>query len=207
MIFGRRCGGRDWVKCGFGLGRDVACRIAVMSEPKMQMSGMFSEPTGEKSFPTAAVTIAVVVIAVAVAVLMVMSRHARVPAAPTTLQPLAAYASKLEMSNIQMSEATSPTGGKSTYIDGRVTNHGAATVTGITVQLVFGNDEQMPAQLETEGLPLVYMRDPYIDTRPVSAAPLAPAAGADFRLVFENIRPNWNQMSPEIRVTKVSIRQ
>jgi hypothetical protein len=177
-----------------------------MSEPKPEMSGMFSEPTEEKSFPTVAVTIAVVVIAIVVSGLMVMSKRSATPPAPTTLQPLAAYAPNLEMSQIQMSEATSPTGGKSTYIDGHVANHGTATVTGITVQLVFGNEEQMPPQLETEELPLVYMRDPYIDTRPVSAAPLAPGGEADFRLVFEDIRPNWDQKPPEIRVTKVTTR-
>jgi hypothetical protein len=177
-----------------------------MSEPKTEMSGMFSEPTGEKSFPTVAVTIAVVVIAVVVAVMMGLSKRGAKPASPNTLQPLAAYAPNLEMSHVQMSEATSPTGGKSTYIDGHVANHGTATVTGITVQLVFGNDEQMPPQFETEELPLVYMRDPYIDTRPVSAAPLPAGGEADFRLVFEDIRPNWDQKPPEIRVTKVSTR-
>jgi hypothetical protein len=50
------------------------------------------------------------------------------------------------------------------------------------------------------------MRDPYIDTRPVSAAPLPAGGEADFRLVFEDIRPNWDQKPPEIRVTKVSTR-
>jgi hypothetical protein len=184
-----------------------ACRIAQMSDlrgkPKTQ-GGMFSEPADEKSFPTVAVTIAAVAVALVVAALVVIGKRDAKPNAPNTLQAMATYASNLEFSHIELSEATSLTGGKSTYIDGHVANHGPATVTGITVQVVFTNDEQMPPQLETVGLPLVYMRDPYIDTRPVGAAPLAAGAEADFRLVFEGIQPNWDQKPPEIRVTRVT---
>jgi hypothetical protein len=122
------------------------------------------------------------------------------------VQPLAAYAPNLVLSGLQMSEAGSISGGKSIYIDGHIVNRGPATVTGITLQVLFANDEAMPPQLETLPLRVIYMREPYVDTRSVSAAPLAPGAAADFRLIFDNIEDNWNQQTPAIRVIGVSTR-
>jgi hypothetical protein len=37
----------------------------------------------------------------------------------------------------------------------------------------------------------------------VSAAPLKPGDGQDFRLIFENMPANWNMQMPEIRVIQV----
>ena len=132
-------------------------------------------------------------------------RHAAAPP-PNTVQAVAAYAANLPISNLQMSEASSISGGKSTYIDGHIANHGPATVTGITVQVIFANDNAMPPQLETLPLPVIYMREPYIDTRPVSASPLAPGAEADFRLIFDNVNDDWNQQTPVIHIVAVSTR-
>jgi hypothetical protein len=50
------------------------------------------------------------------------------------------------------------------------------------------------------------MREPYVDTQPVSASPLAPGAEGDFRLTFEDVSDNWNQQMPRIRVTQVAAR-
>jgi hypothetical protein len=105
-----------------------------------------------------------------------------------------------------MSESTSLSGGKSTFVDGHVQNTGDQTVTGITVQVLFRNDEGMPPQVETLPLSLIRMRQPYIDTQPVSAAPLKPGDGQDFRLIFEAIPANWNVQMPEIRVVEVTKR-
>jgi hypothetical protein len=116
---------------------------------------------------------------------------------------VAAYASNLPISNLQMSESTSMSGGKQTYIEGRIANHGPQTVTGITVQVVFANDTRMAPQIETGPLNLIYMRQPYVDTRPVSASPIAPGAEADFRLIFDDVSDNWNQQLPEIRIVQV----
>ena len=41
------------------------------------------------------------------------------------------------------------------------------------------------AQNETQQLMLIRTRDPYIDVEPVSAAPLKPGDGQDFRLIFD----------------------
>ena len=180
-----------------------------MSEtgPNPQPSGMFTEPpTVVRSFPTTAVAIASVAVVILVAVLVLLGRRHTPPPAPNTPQPLAAYAPNLVITNIQMSEADSNLGGKSTYIDGHIANHGPSTVTAITTQDIFSNDQAMPPQIETTPLYLIRSRDPYIDTEPVSAAPLAPGAEADFRLIFENITPDWNTQPPAIHITAVATR-
>jgi hypothetical protein len=123
---------------------------------------------------------------------------------PNTVQPLAAYAPNLPLSQLAMSESTSLSGGKSTFIDGHIQNTGSQTVTGITVQVLFHNDEGMPPQIETEPLALIRTREPYIDTQPVSAAPLKPGDGQDFRLIFETIPANWNMQMPEIHLIQVT---
>jgi hypothetical protein len=71
------------------------------------------------------------------------------------------------------------------------------------VQVLFRNDEAMPPQIETLPLSLIRTREPYIDTQPVSAAPLKPGDGREFRLIFESLPANWNTQMPEIRVIQV----
>ena len=95
---------------------------------------------------------------------------------------------------------------RDTYIDGQVTNSGGKTVTGVTVQVFFRNDEQMAPQIETVPVSLIRSRQPYIDTEPVKADPLTPGATKDFRLIFENIGGNWNQSLPDIHVIGVETR-
>jgi hypothetical protein len=52
-------------------------------------------------------------------------------------------------------------------------------------------------------LKLIRTRDPYIDTEPVSAAPLKPGDQRDFRLSFDAVSPDWDGAYPEIRILKV----
>jgi hypothetical protein len=110
------------------------------------------------------------------------------------------------MTGLAMSESTSLSGGKSTFIDGKIRNAGTATVTGITVQVLFRNEEQMPPQVETLPLALIRTREPYVDTQPVSAAPLKPGEEREFRLIFESIPQNWNMQMPDIHVVRVDLK-
>jgi Protein of unknown function (DUF2393) len=161
-----------------------------------------SRPPERAPIPIAAWAIAGIVV-LAVVVGLVIVGHRKPSAAANSIQPLAPYASSLPLSQLAMSESTSLSGGKSTFIDGHVQNTGDQTVTGITVQVLFRNDESMPPQVETLPLSLIRMRQPYIDTQPVSAAPLKPSDGQDFRLIFEDIAPNWNMQMPEVRIIQV----
>jgi Protein of unknown function (DUF2393) len=142
-----------------------------------------------------------VVLAVVVGLVLAGRRKQGVPA--NSIQPLAAYAQSLPLSQLAMSESTSLSGGKSTFIDGHIQNSGSQTVSGVTVQVFFRNDEGMPPQVETVPLSVIRAREPYIDTQPVSAAPLKPGDERDFRLIFESIPANWNMQMPEIHVIRV----
>ncbi len=178
-----------------------------MSEsPNGPQNLMFTDPAPARSFPTAAVAIAAVAVIILVAALVLLERRGPAAPSPHALQPVAAYASNLQMSNLQMSESTSMSGGKQTYLEGHIANSGTKTVTGITVQVVFANDTHMAPQIETGPLNLIYMRQPYVDTRPVSASPLAPGGEADFRLIFDDVSDNWNQQPPQVRIVQVETR-
>ncbi len=148
--------------------------------------------------------IAGAVVLVAVVVLIVMSHKPK--SQPNALLPVDPYASSLVFGGLEMSESSSYSGGKSTFIDGRVRNGGPRTVTGVTLQVLFANSEALPPQVETVPLALIRTRQPYVDTQPVAAAPLAPGDEREFRLIFEDIGANWNQQLPEIRVVHVTTR-
>lgn len=165
-------------------------------------SDLFAPPTSRSAgMPLSAWLIAGAVVLAVVAALVLIG-HRKVPAV-TGVQPVDAYAASLQLSGLQMSESTSLAGGKSTFIDGRIRNAGSSTVTGVTVQVLFHNEEQMPPQVETLPLSLVRTREPYVDTEPIRAAPLNPGDEKEFRLIFESIPGNWNMQMPEIRVIGV----
>ena len=142
-----------------------------------------------------------VVLAVVAGLVFAGRKKAEVP--PNTVLPLATYAANLPLSQLAMSESTSLSGGKSTFVDGHIRNTGSQTVTGVTVQVIFHNDEAMPPQLETVPLALIRTREPYVDTQMVSAAPLKPGDEREFRLIFESIPTNWNYQMPEVHVVRV----
>jgi hypothetical protein len=161
-----------------------------------------SKPPEGGGIPIMAWGVAGLAVVVVIIVLVLAGRHKATT--PTTIQPLAPYAANLPLSQLAMSESTSLSGGKSTFIDGHIKNTGNQTVTGITVQVLFRNDEAMPPQMETMPLSLIRTREPYVDTQPVSSAPLKPGDERDFRLIFESLPPNWNTQMPEIRIIQVN---
>lgn len=116
------------------------------------------------------------------------------------------YSADLLITGLTMSESTNLAGGKVTYLDGHIANHGNRTVTGITVQILFRDVAREVTQNETQQLKLIRTRDPYIDIEPLSAAPLKSAAGQDFRLIFDAVSPDWDGAYPEIRVIHVDFK-
>ena len=116
------------------------------------------------------------------------------------------YAANLPISNIQMSEASSVAGGKATYVDGTIANKGDKTVSAITVQVAFRDFTNQLVQKETMPLNLIRTHEPYIDTQPVSAAPIRPGETREFRLIFDHVAEGWNQNYPEVRVIEVAFR-
>ena len=68
------------------------------------------------------------------------------------------YAARLPISGLQMSEATSFSGAKVTYIDGQIANTGDRTLTAITVQVGFHSDVGQFAQRVALPLSLIRTR-------------------------------------------------
>jgi hypothetical protein len=160
-----------------------------------------SKPPQGGGIPAMAWGVAGLAVLVVIVVLALAGRHKAT--APATIQPPAPYAANLPLSQLAMSESTSLSGGKSTFIDGHIKNTGNQIVTGITVQVLFRNNQAMPPQIETVPLSLIRTREPYVDTQPVSVAPLKAGDERDFRLIFESLPANWNMEMPEIRIVQV----
>jgi hypothetical protein len=174
-------------------------------EMKLAAPNFAGEPVERERFPVTAWVLAVLLALVVVGALLVAGR--KNPASlPNTLQPADAYASSLLLSQLAMSESGNLSGGKQTYLDGHIGNTGGRTVESVTVQVVFRNDMALAPQIDTEPMRMIRVRDPYIDTEPVSAEPIKPGDDREFRLTFETIPDNWNHQMPEVRVIRVGLR-
>ena len=151
-----------------------------------------------------ALAIAAGAVVVVAAIVVFALQHGKGTSSVTPISaPLDPYAANLPITDVKMSESSNLAGGKVTYIDGHVSNSGSKTVTGISAQVLFRNAANEVAQNETQSLKWIRTRDPYVDLEPVSAAPLKPGDGQDFRLIFDAVSPNWNGVYPEIRVVHV----
>ncbi len=159
----------------------------------------------ERNWLPLVVAAAVVLIAAAVGVLVLEHGKGRGGVTPlsTALDP---YAANLAISDLAMSESANLAGGKVTYVDGHIANKGGSTVTGVTVQVLFRTFAREVTQNETQHIKLIRIREPYIDIEPLSAAPLKPGDGHDFRLIFDAVSPDWDGAYPELRIIKVETR-
>jgi hypothetical protein len=181
--------------------------------PKLsQLSGidpgfLSSQQTSEKtSWMPWIVAAAVVVVGLGILILVGGHGSQNAQSAGAGMAPADPYAANLPISGLQMSEATSFSGAKVTYIDGQITNNGNRTLTAITVQVGFHSDVGQYALRVALPLSLIRIRQPYVDTGPVSAAPIEPGQSRDFRLIFDTVPPDWNVQYPEIRVINVRSR-
>ncbi len=161
-------------------------------------------PRTSREFPLAAIIIAgAVVLALLAASLFLTRSRGGAPAG--AVLPLDPYAADLSLSALAMSESTSLSGGKSTFLDGHIRNTGQKIVLAATVQVFFRNDENLQPTVETLPVTLIRTREPYIDTEPISAEPLKPGDDREFRLIFETLPANWNTQLPEVHVVSVRL--
>jgi len=144
--------------------------------------------------------VAVTAIAVIVGVAFFLGGHREVRTASAS-DPYAAY---LAIRNVQISQATNFAGDQLTYVDGTVSNQGDKTVTSVSVRVFFANDDGEQPQTKQVPLMLIRTRLPYVDTEPVSAAPLKSGASREFRLIFDDVSTLWNQQIPKVKVAGIS---
>jgi hypothetical protein len=156
----------------------------------------------ERNWKPLAIAAGVVIVIVVALIFVAQRRQNSSSVAPVTAAA-DPYAASLPMSGVTMSESANLAGGKVTYLDGHIANKGNKTVTGITVQVLFRNPAHEVAQNETQRMMLIRTRDPYIDTEPISAAPLKSGDERDFRLSFDTVTPDWDGTYPEIRILRV----
>jgi hypothetical protein len=143
------------------------------------------------------------VVAVLVGLVLLLGRGKNVAKVTPIATSADGYAASLPITGLAMSESANLAGGKVTYLDGHISNQGGKTVTGITVQVLFRNVAREVAQNETQPMKLIRMREPYVDVEPVSAAPLKPGDGQDFRLIFDAVTQDWDGAYPEVRIIHV----
>ena len=146
---------------------------------------------------------AAIVGTVAVALVLILGRGKKTPQVMPVSSAPDPYASSLPITGLAMSESANLAGGKVTYLDGHIANKGNRTVTGIAVQILFRDVAREVTQNETQQIKIIRMRDPYIDVEPLSAAPLKPGDGQDFRLIFDSVSPDWDGAYPELRIVHV----
>ncbi len=157
----------------------------------------------ERNWMPVAVATAIVFV-VACGLVLIFEHGKKEPVVTPISAPMDPYAGNLAISGLAMSESSNLAGGKVTYLDGRIANHGDKTVAGITVQVLFRDPAHEVAQNETQPLGIIRTRDPYVDVEPLSAAPLKPGEAEDFRLIFDTVAEGWDGVFPEIRIIHVA---
>ncbi len=150
---------------------------------------------------------AAAVVVVILGLILFVGGHASrsTPSASADASQVNPYAQFLELSDPRMSQAENFAGSQVTYIDGTITNHGTQIVTGVTVTATFSSDGGDQPQVETLPMLLIRTHEPYVDTEPISSEPLQPGQSHEFRLIFDDISPLWNQQVPHVEVDTVRL--
>jgi hypothetical protein len=140
----------------------------------------------------------VVIVMVGVAVLAgLYSSGRKVPSADP-------YIGKMEITGVHMATAENFAGGRVTYIEGRLTNHGDRKVTGARIEVIFKDSLGQIAQKDALPVMVVQPNIPYLDYGSMDLAPLAPGQARDFRLTIEHITTSWDGQLPQTRVVSVN---
>jgi len=169
--------------------------------PASSFGGNPSNNRSERNWAPWIVTIVLIALLVGLTYLVGGGRS-NVKTAPTT-DP---YANRLPLSHLHVSQASNFAGDQLTYVEGTITNRGNRTVTAITARVQFPTDSGDHPQVELVPFNLVRTTQPYVDTEPLSAAPLKPGTSQDFRLIFDDVSPAWNQQVPQIQLEDIATR-
>lgn len=171
-----------------------------MEEPDPHRS--VSSPA-EQGTPWTAILIGALVLAAAAGALVLLTGR------PSTTQQTApigphAYAPKLQFDEMKMIVVENFVGGKVTHLEGRLTNTGDRTVSGVSVEVVFRNALGEMAQKDTLAVKVHQQVGGYTDVVDLKAAPLKPGESRGFRLTFDHVSTDWNRAYPELTVVAVT---
>ena len=156
--------------------------------------------TGDESRPPLVpIAIGAVAVLIVIGLFVLFGRKGTNETTPTAPDP---YAANVAISDAAMSTANNFAGQQVTYIEGKITNKGGKTVNNAVVQIVFHDSLGQVAQKETQRLMAITTREPYIDTAPLSSAPLKAGQTREFRLTFEHVSGDWNMQLPELSIVK-----
>ena len=157
----------------------------------------------EQGAPWAAILIGGLVLAAVAGALVVFTSR---PSATQQTAPTGphAYASKLQFDEMKMTVVENFVGGKVTHLEGRLTNTGDRTVSGVSVEVVFRNSMGETAQKDTLAVKVHQQVGGYTDVVDLKTAPLKPGESRGFRLTFDHVSADWNRAYPELRVTAVT---
>ena len=159
----------------------------------------FSEQQRESNLRPILIGVALVVVVVGVIVLV----SKQTPNRSSTPNP---YATNVKVSDLKMSAAENFVGASVTYIDGTVTNAGEKAIIHAMVHVIFRNSLGEVAQAEDVALRVLQTGGPYPDAVDLTMSPLAPGQSKPFRLTFEHVSADWNQVYPELQVTDVTVK-
>ena len=102
-----------------------------------------------------------------------------------------------------MSTAANFAGQEVTYIEGKIKNNGNKSVSNVLLQFVFHDSLEQVAQREPgQRLMVITTREPYVDTAPLTSAPLRPGQTKEFRQTFEHVSSDWNMHLPDITIVR-----
>jgi hypothetical protein len=185
------------------LNQKIARLARKQYNPDMGSLDLIQPPPGMQE-PDHSRRFIVVAIAVVVGMVLMVALLLREPV--KTAPKIPPYAAKLQISDVKMSQAQNFVGASVTYIDGNIANIGDKIVTHAVVRVTFKDSYGQVAQIEFVPIKLLQTSGPYLDTVDLATAPLASGQTKPFRLIFEHVSEQWNQASPELKVTDLTVK-
>jgi len=166
---------------------------------------IFSPPPAPEKRDWTPMLIGFGVVAAIIIALVAMSLSNHKKAESNAVDP---YASKLMLSNLNISQADVPAGGTFSYFDFDAQNTGDRTVVGATVEATFFNAQNQPIQTERFAVQ-AFQKNPlggYPDIFPLAQAPLKPGETKTLRVTVDKIDPAWNQQTPHLQILTLELK-
>ncbi|HMD32241.1 MAG TPA: hypothetical protein VKG84_10055 [Candidatus Acidoferrales bacterium] len=154
-------------------------------------------PSSNRFYAGLAAGVALVLLVIGAAVFFSRGTGSANPSGQPAALPFGAteqaYAAKIRISNLKLTQATNMLSQEFTYVIGTVANDGPRSVRAVEVTVEFHDLIHQLVLRETAGL------------FAPSAGPLASGRERDFQLTFEHVPAGWNHEPPSIRITGLDL--